>query len=53
MIVEQEISNLSQQLANYRSIRSSTKDAWLIQAVTALIEDAEDLLTTLRHQKIR
>ena len=53
MIAEQEITKLSRQVANYRSIRDGTKDPWLIQAFTSFIEDAEDMLMTLRHQTIR
>jgi hypothetical protein len=41
--------DLCDQLARYKRIRDNSKDAWLIGAMTALIDDAEDMLGTLNR----
>jgi hypothetical protein len=49
MTKREAIGDLCDQVARYECIRDTTRDAWLIGAVTALIDDAEDMLRTLRR----
>lgn len=46
---DQAIGDLCNQIARYRGIQKSTRDPWLIGTMTALIDDAEDMLRTLRR----
>jgi hypothetical protein len=45
---DKEIVNLSEQLLRYQRLRSQTKDPWLVAVFTALMEEAEALLTILK-----
>ncbi len=43
------IADLCEQVARYKRMRDTSRDAWLVHAMTALIDDAEDMLSTLQR----
>jgi hypothetical protein len=44
----EEIARLTAELERYRRLRAESRDPWFAVAVTALIEDTEDLLSMMR-----